>query len=378
MADRVTIQDIARLAGVSKATVSRVINQKPDVDVVTRERILHIMDEYAFVPNAAAAGLAGGQTHLLGVLVPSLTWPLMPQIMLGIGESVEQSMYEVVLYSMSQQQDYPVVLDQIVNSRLIEGLLAIFPGKAKDHLLRLHEQGFPLVMLDDQNPPSPLPSVGTDHRAGAGEAVRYLIELGHRDIAHISGPLSFKVSRDRQIGYLRALHEANIEVPPDFILEGDFKPSSGVVCGHRLLEARQRPTAIFAANDEMAYGVMQAADDLGLRIPDDLAVVGFDDIASSAHMRPPLTTIHQPFYEMGQRSISLLLSQVEVSRTRVLPSLRSMRAHKLDRPSASLESVRIQLPSSLVVRSSSTSAKISASVPMDSMPIGYLGYPAAI
>jgi LacI family transcriptional regulator, galactose operon repressor len=376
MASRVTIQNIARLAGVSKATVSRVINQKPDVDAVTRERIMHIMDEYDFVPNAAAAGLAGGQTHLVGVLVPSLTWPLMPQIMLGIGESVEQTRYELVLYSMSHQQDYPVVLDQIVNSRLIAALLAIFPGKAKDHLLRLHEQGFPLVMLDDQNPPSPLPSVGTDHRAGAGEAVRHLIELGHRDIAHISGPLSYKVSRDRQIGYLEALHKADIEVPPDFILEGDFKPSSGVACGHRLLEARQRPTAIFAANDEMAYGVMQAADDLGFRIPDDLAVVGFDDIAASAHMRPPLTTVHQPFYEMGQRSMSLLLSQAEVSRTRVPPSLHSMRVPKLDMPPASPEPVRIQLPSSLIVRASTTSAKISAgvlrdSVLMESVPKGY-------
>ena len=385
MASRVTIQDIARLAGVSKATVSRVINQKPDVDVATRERILHIMDEYDFVPNAAAAGLAGGQTNLVGVLVPSLTWPLMPQVMLGIAESVEQSMYELVLYSMSQQQDYPMVLNQIVNSRLITALLAIFPGKAKDHLLRLHEQGFPLVMLDDQNPLSPLPSVGTDHRAGAGAAVRHLIELGHRDIAHISGPLAYKVSRDRQVGYLEALHKEDIEVPPTFILEGDFKPSSGVVCGHRLLEAPRRPTAIFAANDEMAYGVMQAADDLGLRIPDDLAVVGFDDIASSAHMRPPLTTIHQPFYEMGQQSISLLLSQTEASRTRVPPSLHSMRAQKFDMPKldmspASPEPIRIQLPSSLIVRASSTSAKVSASVPIASAPMDRvsIGYSAAI
>jgi LacI family transcriptional regulator len=364
MAFKVTIQDIARLAGVSKATVSRVINQKPDVDVVTRERIMRIMDEYDFVPNAAASGLAGGHTHLLGVLVPSLTWPLMPQIMLGIGEFVEQSTYEVVLYSMSQQQDYPVVLDQIVNSRLVAALLAIFPGKAKDHLLRLHEQGFPLVMLDDQNPPSPLPSVGTDHRAGAREAVRHLIELGHRDIAHISGPLSYKVSRDRQVGYLEALHRASIDVPPDFILEGDFKPPSGVVCGHRLLGARRRPTAIFAGNDEMAYGVMQAADDLGLRIPDDVALVGFDDIASSAQMRPPLTTVHQPFYEMGQRSVSLLVSLAEALRTRVPPSPHSMRTHKLDTPPASPEPARIQLPSTLIVRASSTSTKISASVAM--------------
>src|SRR5215467_186644 len=126
MADRVTIQDIARLAGVSKATVSRVINQKPDVDIVTRERILQLMDEHEFVPNVAASGLAGGRTHLLGVLVPSLTWPLMPQLMLGIGEFVEHTMYDLVLYSMSHNQDYRILLNRIVSSRMTGALLAIF------------------------------------------------------------------------------------------------------------------------------------------------------------------------------------------------------------------------------------------------------------
>ncbi|MGO8950369.1 MAG: LacI family DNA-binding transcriptional regulator [Ktedonobacterales bacterium] len=363
MAERVTIQDIARLAGVSKATVSRVINQKPDVDTVTRERIMRIMDEYDFVPNVAASGLAGGRTHLLGVLVPSLTWPLMPQIMLGIGEFVEKTMYELVLYTMSQKQDYPVVLDRIVSSRMTAGLLAIFPGKAKEHLLRLHEQGFPIVIVDDQNPPSSLPWVGTDHRAGAKQAVRHLIELGHRDIAHISGPHSYKVSHDRQAGYLEALQEAGIEVSPEFIVEGDFKPPSGLTCGHKLLELPRRPTAVFAGNDEMAYGVMQAAEDLGLRIPEDLALAGFDDIASSAHMRPPLTTVRQPFYEMGQQSISLLLSLAEASRTRVPPSLHSMRALDRDRLPASPDPIRIQLPSTLIVRASSTTARVPAPVP---------------
>ncbi len=362
MADRMTIQEIARLADVSKATVSRVINQKPYVNVETRERVMRVMDEHAFVPNVAASGLAGGHSHLLGVLIPSLTWPLLPQIMLGIGELIEKTMYELVLYTMSQMQEYPVVLDRIVSSRTTDALLAIFPSKAKGHLLRLHEQGFPVVIVDDQSPPSDLPWVGTDHRAGAKQAVRHLIELGHRDIAHISGPHSYKVSHDRQAGYLEALQEAGIEIPSEFIVEGDFKPPSGLRCGRNLLESPHRPTAIFAANDEMAYGVMQAAEDLGLRIPDDLALAGFDDIPSSAHMRPPLTTVRQPFYEMGQRSTSLLLSLAEASRTPVPNSLQSIRAPDRQALHPSLEPIRIQLPSTLIVRASSA-AQVAAAMP---------------
>jgi LacI family transcriptional regulator len=184
-----------------------------------------------------------------------------------------------------------------------------------------------------------------------------LIEVGHRDIAYISGPKSFKVSQDRQLGYLDALQDAGIEVRPELVLEGDFKPPTGLACGRRLLEMTPRPTAIFAGNDEMAYGVMEAAEDLGLHIPDDLALAGFDDIAPSAHMRPPLTTVRQPFYEMGEQAISLLLSLLEASRTRIPPSFQSLRSFAADLPLRAPDPIRIQLPSTLIVRASSTSVK---------------------
>ena len=358
MVDRVTIQDIARLAGVSKATVSRVINQKPDVDIVTRERILQLMVEHEFVPNVAASGLAGGRTHLLGVLVPSLTWPLMPQLMLGIGELVEHTQYDLVLYTMSQNQDYRILLNRVVSSRMTGGLLAIFPGSAKGHLIRLHDQGFPVVIIDDQSPSSSLPWVGTDQREGAKQVVRHLIDLGHRDIAHISGPRSYMVSQDRQAGYVEALQEAGIAVRDEFIVAGDFKPPSGVTCGRKLLESSRRPTAIFAGNDEMAYGVMRAAGDLGLQIPQDLALAGFDDISSSAHMQPSLTTVRQPFYDMGQQALSLLLSRVEASRTLLAPSLHTRRMTDTDSPSSASDTIRIQLPSTLIVRASTAATTL--------------------
>src|SRR5262249_5731006 len=157
MASTVTINDIARLAGVSKTTVSRVINQKPDVDPDTRTRILRIMDEQGFVPSITAAGLAGGRTRLIGVLVPSITWPLMPQIMRGIGEIIEQSTYELVVYSIqepqnsiSHEQDRSAVIDRILAAKLTEGLLAVYPGHATTYLNELHASGYSVVMLDDQ------------------------------------------------------------------------------------------------------------------------------------------------------------------------------------------------------------------------------------
>lgn len=352
MAARVTISDIARMAGVSKATVSRVLNDKPDVDPATRERIVRLMDEYGFIPSIAASGLAGGRPRLLGVLIPSLTWPLMPEVMRGIGELVEQTSYELVVYTMSQNQDRSSVIDRILAARLTSGLLAVFPGPSTDHLKQLHEEGFPVVMIDDQGTPTTMPWVGTDNRAGAYLVVRHLIGLGHRRIAHIQGPARYKVSRDRYAGYCDALTEAGIALDSSLVMEGDFKPPSGRICGAKLLDLPQPPSAIFAGNDETAYGVMAAAAERGVRIPDDLALAGFDDVAPSAHVHPALTTVRQPFYEMGQVATRLLLSLVEAPRPvtthratgGVSPTLLSF-------PRGTAPA-HIQLPTSLVVRDS--------------------------
>jgi LacI family transcriptional regulator len=345
------------MAGVSKATVSRVLNAKPDVDPATRERVMRIVDEYGFVPSIAASGLAGGRSRLLGILIPSLTWPLMPEIMRGIGEAVEQTSYELVLYTMSQTQDRSAVIDRILAAKLTSALLAIFPGQSTEHLKQLHDQGFPVVMIDDQGASTTTPWIGTDNRAGAYAAVRHLLDLGHRRIAHVQGPSRFKVSHDRCAGYTDALIEAGITPDPELIVEGDFKPPSGRTCGGQLFSLAERPTAIFAGNDEMAYGVMAAAEERGLRIPDEVALVGFDDIESSAHVRPALTSVRQPFYEMGQAATTLLLSLVDAPRplparwvgggTPPAPAVTSQIHHPM----------RVQLPISLVVRESCGAAR---------------------
>ncbi len=316
MAEKITIRDIARLAGVSKATVSRVLNQKPDVGPVTRERILHLMEEQAFVPSITASRLAGGRSRVIGILIPSLTWPLIPEIMRGISEVVEQSSYELLLYSITREQDRTEkeqrdVIDRILATRFAAGLLAVFPGQSAQHLTRLHEQGIPIVMIDDQAKPTSIPWVGANNRMGGYAATRYLFKLGHRRIAHIQGPPKFLVSSERYQGYCEALREAGITPDPGLVMEGDFMPSGGRSCASKLLALEDRPTAIFAANDLMAYGVMDVAEEFGLRVPEDLSLIGFDDIPLSAHTRPALNTVRQPFYGMGQRAIEMLLSLLE-------------------------------------------------------------------
>ena len=366
MAEKLTISDIARLAGVSKATVSRVLNSKPDVDPATRESILRIMDERGFKPSIAASGLAGGRSRLLGVLVPSFSWPLISEIMRGVGDAIGKTSYELILYSITDvnhEKDRSDVIDRIVGTKLAAGLLAIFPGPSSRHLGELHRPDFPVVLLDDQGlPPENTPWISVDNRVGAYEATRHLVALGHRRIAHIQGPLKYKVSYDRYEGYCQALQEAGIPVDPALVMQGDFMPSGGRECARAFFELPERPTAIFAGSDYMAFGVMAVAEEYGLRIPDDLALVGFDDIPASAHMQPALTTVKQPFYEMGQLAIELLLSLVDspqpVNRWNgYSTALKSSRLDQRANPQLHDEPVRMQLAAGLVVRLSCGSSQ---------------------
>ncbi len=355
MTGKLTIRDIARIAGVSTATVSRVINQKPDVDLSTRERVLHIMEEHGFVPSIAASGLRK-RSRLLGALVPSLTWPLIPELMRGVGEIVGNTSYELILYSITDvnhEKDRSEVIDRIVGTRLVAGLLAVFPGPSAKHLAELHSPDFPVLLIDDQGIPSEeTPWISVDNRFGAYEATRHLIRLGHRRIAHIQGPCKYQVSHDRYQGYCDALNEAGIAPDPLLVREGDFMPQTGRSCANAFfdLPVAQRPTAIFAGSDYMAYGAIAAAEQRGFRVPEDIAVVGFDDNPSSAHMEPPLTTVRQPFYEMGRRATEILLSLVDSPRH--MNGL-STNGHNRDAASSFFsEPIRIKMPTSLIVRTS--------------------------
>jgi LacI family transcriptional regulator len=362
MSRKPTIDDIARLAGVSKTTVSRVINHKSDVDPMTRERVLRVIEEQNFVPSMTASGLAGGRSRLIGMLIPAWSWPLIPDLTRGIVEVVKQTPYELVLYSINDEdlvRDRSEVINRLLATQLTAGLLAIYPEQVSQHLTRLYNQGFPVVIIDDQQVQI-TPWVGADNETGAYEAVSHLIRLGHRRIAHIQGPPEYLVSHDRYQGYRKALLDAGIAPDPELVLIGDFLPPSGRACAIKLFELpiEKRPTAIFASADQMAYGVLAAAEEFGLSIPQDIALVGFDDDVPSVHTRPPLTTVRQPYLEMGQRGIELLLSMLDKPGIPggAIPTLprtsgTSKKAYE-EASSTRVQSVRIQLPTNLVVRAS--------------------------
>ncbi|HZC06893.1 MAG TPA: LacI family DNA-binding transcriptional regulator [Ktedonobacterales bacterium] len=371
MVAKVTIRDIALMAGVSKTTVSRVINGKPDVDQETRERVLKLIAQHGFVPSMAATGLAGGRTGLVGVLVPSLAWPLIHQVIRGIADAVEDSPYELVLYGLSHEGERNASITHILEAKLTDGLIAIYPDGGRQnrvvpferhrtmgYLNQLYLAGFPIVTIDDESAPLDAPWIGTDSFNGAHAAVTHLIELGHRRIAHITGPKDFLCTEERLRGYRVALEEAGIPVDPSLIVQGDFSTPSGETLAAALFALPEPPTAIFAANDESAYGVMNAAEKGGVRIPEDLALVGFDDITSSALTRPALTTVRQPFYEMGRAAIGLLTSTLDAARWPTSPAQRTVRGMAHDQHDAGIQTskrapIRIQLASELIVRASS-------------------------
>lgn len=337
---RLTIRDIAALAGVSKSTVSLVLNNSPKVDPATRRHVLAVIRRNNYVPSFAATALARGSTRLIGMVVPGLTWHMVASINLGVARVAERTGYDIILYTSVQPPgDYGPVIDRILTSSLIAGLLVVPTLQPLDPLVQLSRDGLPVVVVSTLGTRSPLPSVTADSYAGAVTAVSHLLELGHERIACVQGPMEFECCQDRYSGYLDTLRAAGIQPDPELTKAGGFDHETARSRSRELfaLPPGQRPTAVFAHSDITAYAVMKAAADAGLRIPEDVSVVGFDDIESAGQVPPPLTTIRQPFFEMGIRAAEILMDRLSGS----APAT-----------GEAADPVREQLPTSLVIRQS--------------------------
>ncbi len=327
----VTIIDVAQEAGVSYATVSRVLNNDPHVKPDTRERVIRSITRLGYTVNQQARMLAGGRSHVIGLLVPDLGTGYIGEIMRGIDEALAAAQYELMLYTTHRRKIKESAFVTSLTQGMTDGLLLVLPRNPEEYLASLRQRHFPYVLVDHQGIGDVESAVGATNRQGGYEATKFLIDLGHRRIGFISGSLDLGCSHDRLAGYQAALRDSALPTDPQLIQEGDFWQPSGYTAARNLLALPDPPTAIFASNDVMAFGVMEAVRDRGLRIPEDVSIVGFDNIPQAEQVSPQLTTIEQPLASMGREAARMLLQMI----------------HEPDRPYE-----RVELPTRLVIRAS--------------------------
>jgi len=316
---QVSIRDVARLAGVSIATVSRCINQPDRVRKVTRDKVQAAILETGFSPNTLAQSFRRGKSQVIMVVLPSVGDPFFTAVMKGIRSVAGSHGYSLLI---NETQFNTMTADEIgamVVSRQADGivLLASMSPFGTRVLSSESHRALPIVIGCETISPelARFPGVHIDNVAAAKEATDYLLNLGHRKIAFIYGHDTSLLTRDRESGYRSAMHKADRAIEDGWVLKGHMTIEGAIDATRALLDHPQRPTAIFCANDEMAMGCISAIKTAGLRVPDDISVVGFDDIRYARILDPPLTTIRQPTEEIGQRVMRRLLLEIEEGRS---------------------------------------------------------------
>jgi LacI family transcriptional regulator len=304
------MKQVAERAGVSTSTVSHVINNTRVVSDDVRERVLAIIAEMRYIPSAVARSLKNDKTHTIGMMVPNNSNPYFAELIQGVEDAAFKVGYNVILCNAyddpKKQADYLRVLIQ----KRIDGLILVASGADETLAQLLRDQATPIVLVDREVAGVDADFIEADHETGSYLATKYLIELGHREIACVSGPADLPPSRDRVMGYLRALKEAGIKFRRDYLVHSNFTSEGGYHAFQQLLGLKKRPSAIFSSNDLMAIGGLCAASEAGVRIPAELSVIGYDDIALASYATPRLTTIAQPKYEMGRRIIEVLIERI--------------------------------------------------------------------
>lgn len=305
------IKEIARHAGVSVATVSRVLNHPDSVAPKTKEHILALIDEMGYKPNWFARGLNFNKTNTIGLLVPNILDPAFVEIAEGAEEVVNKKGYNVLLCITEGVAEKEKTYLQTLIDRKVDGVILVSSMLEDDEIEELRAQGIPVVLVGENKGNSSCPIVRIDCSDASYQAVRHLLECGHRRIALVYG-ITPEVENKRKIeGYMHALQEASIEFSPDYMVKAENTIEGGYVAARRLLGKRNHPEAIFTSSDLLAFGVMDAIRDSDMKIPDDVAVMGFDNIRMSNLMFPKLTTVAKPLHRMGLSGARLLLDVIE-------------------------------------------------------------------
>jgi len=306
----VTLKDVARQAGVSVATASRALGGYGYVSPETRSKVLRAARLLDYHPNALARSMVKKRTHTLGVVVSDNANPFFAAVVRGIEDVVHRHGYAVILCNADEDPEKEEMYLRILREKRVDGLLLAPSGEAGRFLRAWAREGLPLVLIDRKIEGIAADAVIVDNRSGAKEAVAHLIGLGHRRIGTICGPQQVYTGFERLQGYLEALREARIPVEKDLIREGNFKQDSGYRLAREFLEMDDPPTALFVANNLMTIGALLALREAGVRIPQDMAVVGFDDMEWASILTPPLTAVAQPAYALGANAAQLLIQRL--------------------------------------------------------------------
>ena len=335
---RATIREIADFAGVSIATVSRVVNSSGYVSEKTRIAVESVIREHRYTANRSARALSAGRTGLVGVTLPRIPPAYFSVITAGVAEALYELDMRIVLAPTLHEHDREVDLLERLMHGTTDGGLLVLPEESGSELRTLMAYGYrfvvvdPRIRIDERGA-----TVSAAHSSGADQATRHLLELGHRRIAAITGPADMMATEERLRGYHAALAAAGVRADPALVIESDWEVGGGRGAGAALFELPDPPTAIFAFNDPLAIGAMQSVVGRGLRVPQDVSIVGFDDTVEAEFVTPRLTTVRQPLAEMGRMGVSLLMRLLE---------------------NRSFESLHVELATQLIVRASTGPAPV--------------------
>lgn len=331
-----TLEEVAEIAGVSRSTVSRVINESPHVRADTREKVWRAIEASGYQPHAAARSLVTNRTRTISVLIPEavntlFSDPFFPLVLRGATDACNAHRYHLMLSLFTDSAERQDIYRRVLHSGLVDGVIVASSPLDDPLIPDLQEDGVPFVSIGRYSDET-IHYVDVDNVGGAQVATEHLIRLGHRRIATITGPLDAVAGQDRLKGYRQALGARRISVQDELIVEGDFTEGGGAAAARQLLSTS--PSAIFAASDMMAIGALRVIHDAGLQIPEDIALVGFDDIPAASVVEPALTTVRQSIKRLGSMAVEMLLSVLENERDDEAP------IH------------RVVLPTELVVRDS--------------------------
>jgi LacI family repressor for deo operon, udp, cdd, tsx, nupC, and nupG len=305
-----TIQDVAKLAGVSVATVSRVLNNSNLVSQDTKKLVEEAIKKLDYQPNLLGRNLRRSETKMILVLLPNISNPFYSKVVKGIEEVAHNNGYNVMLCNTDSDAKRERMYLDLLKNHLTDGVIFMAPKIEKAELAEIGKN-YPVVQCCEYKEGTGVPYVSIDNFSASYMAVKHLIDIGHRRIAFLGCESKFNSAMQRKNGYIKALEDHEINFDDSIVLYGDYTFNSGFSVGHKLMALKNRPTALFAISDFMAIGVIKAIKEKGLKIPDDFAVMGFDNISFTSMYDPMVSTISQPRYDMGRAAMELILKQLQ-------------------------------------------------------------------